>query len=65
MIVDYLSPLFLPQSLDADPYSGLAALYSDGNFTETGLIETEGLFSTGVRANTRSKEVKYFSGFAF
>lgn len=63
--VSSLSPLFLHQSLNADPYSGLATLYSDGNFTETSLIETEVLFSARVRANTRSKEVKYLSVSAF
>lgn len=59
VIVNSLSPLLLPQGLDADPYSGLAALYSDGNFTETTLTETEVLFTTRIRANTRFKEVKY------
>lgn len=50
-----VNSLFLPfllQSLDADPYSGLAVLYSDGNFTETSLIETEVLFSSCDRDNT-------------
>lgn len=61
-----VNSLFLPfllQSLDADPYSGLAVLYSDGNFTETNSIETEVLFSSCVRANTRFKKVKDLSGF--
>lgn len=59
VVVNSLSPLFLPQGLDTDPCSGLATLYSDGNFTETTLTETEVLFTTRIRANTRFKEVKY------
>lgn len=60
--------LFLPfflQSLDADPYSGLAMLYSDGNFIETSFIVTEVLLSSYVRANTKPKKVKDMSGFVF
>lgn len=40
-------------------------LYSDGNFTETSLIETEVLFSSYVRANSKPKKVKDMSGFVF
>lgn len=63
-----VNPLFLSfllQSFDADPYSGLPMLYSDGNFTETSLIETEVLSSSCVRANTGSKKAKGLSGFVF
>lgn len=64
MVNSFFLP-FLLQSLDAEPYSGLALLCSDGNFTDSSLIEIGALFSSCIRAKTRSKKVKDLSGFVF